>query len=188
MKTELEKMEVLRLSNEESNRITKECLRIAMFKLMGKQDFEKITITELTKNAGVSRLAFYRNYESKEDLVADICRSVFDELKASLTSDRFHADRKQWFTNFFRTIQENSEYFRIYLEANLKISDGIILETVFPTETVEEHYAKAASEGAFLNILIEWFKDGMKESPEEMAAICDQLIPQTTAGKQAQEN
>ena len=183
MKTELENMEILRLSNEESNRVTRECLRIAMFKLLGKQSFEKITITELTKNAGVSRLAFYRNYGSKDELVADVCSKVFDELKNSLNSDCFFKNRKLWFTNFFRTIQENSEYFRIYLEANLKLCDGIILETVFPTKSVEEHYAAAAREGAFLRILTEWFRDGMKESPEEMSIICDRLFPAMITGK-----
>lgn len=176
MKTELENMEILRLSNEESNRVTRECLKIAMFKLMGETGFEKITITEIAKRAGVSRLAFYRNYSSKEDLVADICRSVFQELAASLTSDRFHADRLQWYTNFFRTIRDHSEYFKIYLDANLKLSDGLILESVFPAASIEEYYARAADEGAFLQVLTEWFNAGMKESPEEMAAICAKVI------------
>jgi len=176
MKTELENMEILRLSNEESNKVTRECLRIAMFKLMGETEFEKITITEICKRAGVSRLAFYRNYGTKEELVTDMCRSVFRELEISLTGERFLTDRAQWYTDFFRTIRDNSEYFRIYLDANLKLSDGIILETVFPSSSVEEHYARAASEGAFLNVATEWFKAGMKETPEEMSAICKNVI------------
>ena len=186
MKTELENMEVLRLSNEESNKITRECLRVAMFKLMNQESFEKITVTELAKRAGVSRVAFYRNYDSKEALVADICQSVFNELKASLTSQRFLQDRNGWYTAFFRTIRDNSEYFQIYLNANLKLTDGLVLEAAYPGYTPEEHYARAASEGAFLNVLTEWFQTGMQESPEEMAGICERVIEpairtQTTA-------
>jgi len=176
MKTELENMKILRLSNEQSNKVTKECLRIAMFKLMDKGDFEKITVTEIAKRAGVSRLAFYRNYGSKEELVADMCRSVFQELTASLGSDRFRTDREQWYADFFRTIKENSEYFQIYLNAHLKLSDGLILESAYPASSTEEHYARAASEGAFLNVLTEWFEAGMQESPEEMSAICGNVI------------
>ena len=56
MQTELEKRDVLRLSNEETNLITRDCLRIAMIKLMGKKEFDKISITEITKLAGVVRL------------------------------------------------------------------------------------------------------------------------------------
>ncbi len=171
MQTELEKKEILRLSNEESNKITRECLRIAMFKLMGSEDFEKITVTEIAKRAGVSRLAFYRNYESKEALVSDLCSSLYTELSASLRGDRFQTNRKQWYVDFFRTIKENSDYFAVYLKANLKLDDGVILESVYPSATVEEHYAKVAREGAFLSILTDWFNSGMRESAEKMGEI-----------------
>ena len=179
MKTELENMEILRLSNEESNRVTKECLRIAMFKLMGREDFEKISITEIAKCAGVSRVAFYRNYASKEELVEDICRNLFSRLTESLTGERFLADRKEWYTVFFRTIRENSEYYRIYLDANLRLENGNILESAYPSSTAEGRYINAAREGAFVNVLVEWFRAGMKETPEEMGEICEKLIHRT---------
>ncbi len=180
MQTNFEKKEILRLSNEESNRITRECLRIAMFKLMGSEDFEKITVTALAKHAGVSRLAFYRNYESKEALVSDLCSSLYAELSASLQSDRFRTNRKQWYIDFFRTIKENSDYFAVYLKANLKLDDGVILESVYPSATVEEHYAKVAREGAFLSILTDWFNSGMKESAEKMGRICVKVLGDET--------
>lgn len=176
MKTELENMKILRLSNEESNKVTKECLRIAMFKLMGREDFEKISITEISKYAGVSRVAFYRNYSSKEELVEDICRSLFSELTESLKNERFRTNRKAWYTEFFQTIQANSDYFQIYLNANLRLSDGNILESVYPSSTAEEYYRNAAREGAFVSILTDWFRSGMKESPEKMGTICEKLL------------
>ena len=176
MGSELENMEILRLSNEESNRITRECLRIAMFKLMGREPFEKITITELAKCAGVSRVAFYRNYETKEELVEDLCRSLFVELKASLESERFRTDRRTWYVDFFRTIRDNSEYFRIYLDANLRLTEEAVLETVFPSATSGEQYANVAREGAFLAVLTAWFRAGIAETPEEMADICMDVL------------
>ena len=176
MKTELENMKILRLSNEESNKVTKECLQIAMFKLMGREDFEKISITEISKYAGVSRVAFYRNYSSKEELVEDICRSLFSELTESLKNERFRTNRKAWYTEFFQTIQANSDYFQIYLNANLRLSDGNILESVYPSSTAEEYYRNAAREGAFVSILTDWFRSGMNESPEKMGAICEKLL------------
>ena len=176
MQTELEKREILRLSNEESNRITRECLRIAMIKLMDKKDFGKISITEITKHAGVSRTAFYRNYETREALVEDICQSLFSELKTSVSGERYRTDRKGWYTIFFKTIRENSEYFQIYLNAHLQFGDLFILKSVYPPTTSLEQYAIAAREGAFLRLLTVWFNNGMKESPEEMGEICEKLI------------
>ena len=176
METELERMEILRLSNVESNKVTKECLRIAMIKLMGKMDFERISITDIAKYAGVSRTAFYRNYETKEALVEDICQSLFNELKNSVSSDRYRNDRKTWYISFFRTINENSDYFRIYLDAHLQFGKIFVLDSVFPPSNTMERYINSAKEGAFLRVLTDWFRSGMKESPEEMGEICVKVI------------
>jgi len=176
MKTELEKREILRLSNEESNKITRDCLRIALIKLMDKKDFDKISITEITGNAGVSRTAFYRNYETKEALVEDICQNLYNELKASVSGELYRTDRKEWYTIFFRTIKENSEYFQIYLNAHLQFGKIEVLESVYPHSDTKEHYTNSAKEGAFVRILTDWFRGGMKESPQEMGELCEQLI------------
>ena len=90
---------------------------------MDKKDFEKITITEIAKYAGVSRTAFYRNYETKEALVEDVCQNLFTELKASVSGERYRTDRRQWYTDFFRTIKEHSDYFNIYLNAHLQFGE-----------------------------------------------------------------
>lgn len=176
MRTELEKREILRLSNEESNKITRECLRIAMIKLMDKKEFGKISITEITKHAGVSRTAFYRNYETREALVEDICQSLFGELKASVSGELYRKNRKDWYIIFFKTIKENSEYFQIYLNAHLQFGELFVLESVYPPSTPMERYMNSAKEGAFLRVLTVWFNGGMKESPEEMGEICEKLI------------
>ena len=68
-KTELEKRDVLRMSNKESNRMTRECLQTALITLMGQKPFEKITISEIVRKSGVSRTAFYCNYDTKEDIL-----------------------------------------------------------------------------------------------------------------------
>lgn len=58
--------------NEIANNIVRESLTDALFSLMSKKEFNDITITELSKKAGVSRLSFYRNYTSKEEILLSI--------------------------------------------------------------------------------------------------------------------
>ena len=48
------------LSNNEANQITRESICLALVSLMDIKDFEKISISELTRRAGVSRQSFYR--------------------------------------------------------------------------------------------------------------------------------
>ena len=63
------KTEYLKLSNMESNKITKESIQVALISLMANKKLENITITEIVKKAGVSRTSFYRNYKDKEDVL-----------------------------------------------------------------------------------------------------------------------
>ena len=174
MKTELERKEILRLSNVESNRVTKECLQIALMTLMGKKDFDKITITEITTLAGVSRTAFYRNYESKEAIIEDACQSIFNRLTESLENCR--DDMKSWYIFFFKTIKENKESVKIALDAHVFLKQKGILNAAFPPESDEEHYINSAKEAVFARLVTDWFEEGMIESPEKMGEICYRLI------------
>ncbi|WP_339981306.1 helix-turn-helix domain-containing protein [Lactiplantibacillus plantarum] len=41
----------------------------ALFELMQEQNFSEISITDIANQAKISRMAFYRNYNSKEDIL-----------------------------------------------------------------------------------------------------------------------
>lgn len=43
-----------------SHELAKECIFTALMLLMEKQDYEKITITDIARRAGVSRMTYYR--------------------------------------------------------------------------------------------------------------------------------
>ena len=161
-------------SNSESNRITKECLQIALMKLMGEKEFGRITITEITRCAGVSRTAFYRNYDSKEAIIEDACRSIFVKLSESIGRSR--NDWKGWYRMFFETLAANAESVRIALEAGIEVAPRNVLDNVFPPSTKQDHYINSAKEAAFERIMTEWFRGGMKESPEEMSVVCDRIM------------
>jgi len=55
----------------------------ALFILMKTKTFSEITITELIKKAGVARSTYYRNFESKEDIIALFFDSIFQEFQAT---------------------------------------------------------------------------------------------------------
>lgn len=59
----------LRLSNEETNRLTRESLETALLQLLQEQDIRDISIEALVQRAGVSRMVYYRNFGSKEAIL-----------------------------------------------------------------------------------------------------------------------
>ena len=48
-KTEMASRAIVRYSNQESKRITRECIETALIQLLEKEEFEKISISEIVK-------------------------------------------------------------------------------------------------------------------------------------------
>lgn len=175
-----DRQEGLRLSNQESNRLTRECLRTALICLMGEKEFDKITITELVKKAGISRTAFYRNYNTKDDILVEMMEQFVQGVTRSFYQKKYRENVTKWYLDVFLKVKENAAYIRLLMQADLSqhkvFGAGSLLEKIIPSRSAEEHYRRLALEGAFLTILINWFRDGMKESCEYMAEFCTRTL------------
>lgn len=178
---ELAKHEVLRMSNEESNRLTKECLHTALLQLMSEKAFDDITITELVRRSGVSRTAFYRNYASKEMILTEISNRFIQQLTHSLSDVESAGDSFQWYRHTFCLIKEHADVFGLLIQAHLPndmiLGEDVLLEKVMPSSTPAEHYRLVVLENAFFSVLVHWFRQGMKESIEFMADFCAKTLP-----------
>ncbi|MCD8085295.1 MAG: TetR/AcrR family transcriptional regulator [Clostridiales bacterium] len=177
--SELEKRNIRRLSGEESNRISRECLRTALMQLLGEKDFQKISVTELTQWAGVSRATFYRNYSDKEALLREIGESAALELHAFLQANRTPEDVYRSALKLFRKIKENERVTRNMVSFRISLSAVLTLPPLAepeesPTDPMT-HYWQLAVEGAVMNIVRDWMVNGMRQTPEEMAEVCASL-------------
>lgn len=177
---EAKKKNILRMSNAESNRFTRECIQTALIYLMNEMPFDKITITSIINRSGVSRGAFYRNYSCKEDVLQEVGRQIYSVIAAVLTEQKYLTDPRQWYLDCFTYIQENAEYFRLLIQA--KMPPDFIFQTSLDTENKvkklppQERYRAIALQSAAKDILVKWFQYGMQETPEEMADICCELF------------
>lgn len=183
-KTEHERKEILRLSNEESNRFTKECIETALLVLMKDKDFKDISITDIVTRAGVSRSAYYRNYASKEDILDNHLNTIVQTVTDSLDLQKRHSGDLDFWLSVFDRVRTYSDKFSTILKAGF---DGIILSSINKTmlervskenDLFVEKYEVFFWNGAFFNLLKEWVSSGMKESDQEMAKICLKLYKQ----------
>ncbi len=69
-----------RKAKSSSNLFVKECIVSALLRLIYEKPLSVITISELCSRAGVSRMAFYRNYTSKEDIFAKELGELFEKF------------------------------------------------------------------------------------------------------------
>ncbi len=177
--TELEKRKIKRMSNEESNQMTKECLQTALINLMATKPFNKITITELVLHSGVSRTAFYRNYKTKEDVLNELSNEIIHTLALTISEFRTHSNDKGWYYGIFTSVQDNAKILLLLLQSNMAIRHifdaSSLIEIVNPPATRQEHYENLAFEGAFFKIILNWLEDGMKDSINNITDYCIQL-------------
>ena len=174
--TELQKKEVLRMNNKESNQLTRECLQLALMHLMADHPYEKITVSEIVRRAGVSRTAFYRNYTDKEGILNELGSRLVQNISELAERPELRENPKQWFNDVFHIIRENKETIALLDQAGIQqrnlFSGKSIVELLYPAKDSEVKYAQLAAEAAFFQILISWFRDGMKEEEEYMANVC----------------
>lgn len=166
----------LHMSNNEANLITRESIRTALLQLMDSVAFEKITVSELVRKAGVSRQSFYRNYKTKEDVIMEIEKKILDDFKQSLDDPIYQSNLRMWIYDFFKMVRENRNLVTVLIRAGL--SNVLLSEVPFIVEewmgnhSSSIHYYIVGNLGALRSIVEGWIQSGMKESCEEMTNIC----------------
>ena len=101
--------------NEIANNIVKESLTDALFSLMSKKKFNDIAITELSKKAGVSRLSFYRNFDSKEDIIKKWITNTTDNFLKKSDISYKNDSAKDYFIKLFTHLEKSVSYTHLTL-------------------------------------------------------------------------
>lgn len=92
---------------KEANLRVKSGITMALFSLMHQKSFSDITISEIIRTAGVARVSFYRNYDSKEDVLLTLIEDILEEFRSTIDSNE---------TNYYtyENIRRSFAYFKRY--------------------------------------------------------------------------
>ncbi len=174
------KIASLRKSNEESKRLTRESIKMAILIMMKNTDFEKISVSSLIRKAGVSRAGFYRNYSSKEDVMEDICRELKEQITKNILKEEYGDSPEKFYFDLFTEIHRHPEEFRILTDANVPRKYIVMALPTLPEPkenlSTEEYYYFLALISSLRTIVYEWFRGGMKESAYDMAKIMTEIF------------
>lgn len=165
-------------TNEEQKRITRESLLAALMELWEHKPYEKITVTELARRAGVSRMAFYRNYDSIDQIVAEHMRNLYVDYVSTLAREGC-TRYVDYAIRFFYYVAENERFMRKALKAGFgqilldSIEDYIASDDALRVSDVDmsrfsDEQLRHFAAGGYLVVLEKWLEDGMAESPEQM--------------------
>lgn len=170
----------------ETNILTKECILTALLRLMEVKSYASITITDITNLAGVSRMAYYRNYKNKDEILIN----HLIEQEALLIKELHGEPAKTvhgmiyYIAEFF---QENVLVIKAVFEAGLgHLLTNMLGERIhnyFPVvnTSLSGKYAVQFYVSAIIGVFRMWFDNGMVESASEISDILCNLINQDEA-------
>ena len=161
------------MSNEGRNAYVIRHLTDALLKLLHKKPLQEISISELCAQAGVGRASFYRNFDSKEDILKTYLREIFQSCMEACENSH---DRNLSATIriLFSHYEEYRDFYSLLNERDLiyMLKDEII--TICgprPEASAIEAYSSAFAAYSLYGWTEVWFQRGMKENSEEIASM-----------------
>ena len=171
-----------------ANTVVRRSLAIALLKFMESIPFADISVTELTQKAGVSRMGYYRNYDSKLALLKGYLAQIEDDFPfIDLTA----ASESEFYAFLVRVFDYLSKF-----ELSTKILlnqgfEGLILDTLLNSKIFVEYRKKQAltcqamtapsqdksgeynlvfASGMLYHTYIHWVRQGQTETPQQLAS------------------
>ena len=149
----------------------------ALFDLMHEKSFSDITISEIIRKARVARVSFYRNYDSKEDVLLTLIDDILEQYRSTIDSNETYCYSLQ-------NVERSFEYFKKYGEFALDLYrfgyGSILLEKLnrfheeiagtMPNGSIEK-YELYMYIGALFNTAIMWIRNGAGESVRDIALM-----------------
>lgn len=158
----------------------------ALLHLMKNKTFSSISISDITSEAKVSRMSFYRNYKTIEDILREHLIQVVEEYQRKEIEG---FDRKKTFyekdyiLSCVRFFYLNHEFIDALITAGMgdlfliKITEYLIQKWIDPKEGTREDLLKISGfAGAIYNMYREWSKRNFLEQPEDVAEILYDFI------------
>lgn len=160
---------------------TKDYINIALYYLMSKHSYDEITVTDICKQANLSRMSFYRYYNNKEDIFINYCDERFEDF-VRIINEKNVADVYSFLLEVFNYVHKYARQVTILKRAgkeNLllqKFTDyGLYLATRWNLSGTENivfnRVAAAFLAGGIANVLAMWFHLGINLQAKEMADI-----------------
>ena len=164
-------------TNHEQKNFFRECLYTALMDLMNKKPIEKIGIGELCSKAGVSRMTYYRNYRSKEDILAQHLSECYERFVDTLREED-NLDIDKICLHYFTFVKNEQEFFVRLVRSRLGVIFveelgkymGSVMDVFLP-EVKLPYYIKSYIAGGFSKMSIDWIMNGMDIPVEKMATM-----------------
>lgn len=166
---------------EENLRVKNEIAK-AYIHLLKSKDHDEIPVTLIVSKANVSRMAYYRNFKSRVDII----RYYLDVLIWANLEERLSSIYTfyslEYGIAFLETMKKHRDFIMLLYNRGLS---NVILDSFdekneelagdMPANSITRYKLYLAS-GASFNAMMHWIKNGCKESVQELAQYMYEFI------------
>jgi probable dihydroxyacetone kinase regulator len=171
--------------------ITKRALSQSLKKLLLSKPLDKITVRDIVEDCGVNRQTFYYHFQDLADLVEWTCLEDADQ---ALQDRKTYATWQEGFLSIFKLMQADQAFImNIYHSVSLDQLELYLYKLVYPLligvvneeaeglSVREEDKAFIADfyKYAFVGLVLDWIKKGMREDPQKIIDRLSILIKGT---------
>ena len=170
------------MAESRRERMTRQMIQDAYFRLILDGRKQKLSVTEICKEANVNRTSFYAHYEDVVMLRRDIENHVLSQIPVLSEPDAITSDRQfvELLERFFAYIQENQRMFRVLI-----LQPDSLAFTRRLVEAVLDKYRAAAVPGdallaryeylfivsGVIGLLGDWIEAGFPIGAKEFADV-----------------
>ena len=172
---------------------TKYALEASLKKFLLKKPVDKITISDLTNDCGISRMSFYYHFKDIYDLVEWAC---FEDAAQALQGKKTHDTWQEGLMQIFEAVMENKPFIlnvyhalsRDQIESYLfhltyNLIEGVVEEKSTGMNVTKEQKQFVADfyKYSFVGLMLDWIKKSMKEDYQEIVhCICTTMSGNVT--------
>ncbi|MDI4649703.1 TetR/AcrR family transcriptional regulator [Cohnella hashimotonis] len=158
---------------------TREWITSALLELLRNKPLSKLTISEVVKKAGVSRMAFYRNYDTLEQVLERYYTPLFADIFNKIANKKSHEQKVADLTRFFNAMTKDFQmaiegHYTDLLYQIFKLHITQFYDELIPfadwTGAKRSYWIDFMSAGVF-EIWLMWIKNGQKETLDEISAL-----------------
>lgn len=176
---------------------SREAIFDAFGKLLSTKNYSKITVQEIIDEANVGRTTFYAHFQTKDELLKEMCTDLFNHVFSDkLSTEETHdfsvrtGNPNEIITHILYHLLDNKRniigilscesgelflgFFKQYLNefVTAHMLSGVDLSrSKAPDDFIVNHISSS-----FIGMVQWWLKNKMKQSPEELAAYFISVI------------
>lgn len=169
---------------------TKELLAESFLELAREKRIDKITITGITENCGLSQPTFYNHFRDKYDLIVWIYIHGAGSIMSKIGKEgyawrdtlsdgaRYFAANRDFFINALKHTGGQDSFLRYLQKVNTELMVTEVRKKLMTEYIPDEIYGMIqVYVYGTVHHMLEWLLDDAKKPPEQVAAVWENSLP-----------